>query len=162
MESTISVSGLTKYYGDLLAVDHISFEMSRSKIFGFMSPNGAGKTTTIRMLTGISIPTEGTALIMGYDIRRQSIEAKEQRGSSLISAMSIMNSPLGTTSSSLALYGLWLPFDEHRGRGQDFGRDERSPREAFGDREQATRGFKTLNLVLLAHFFESLEMNKLE
>src|SRR3990170_5675647 len=78
--SAIEVSNLTKYYGDLCAVDHISFEVKKGSIFGFLGPNGAGKTTTIRMLTGISIPTEGTALIMGYDVQRQSVEAKEQMG----------------------------------------------------------------------------------
>jgi len=61
-------------------VDHINFEVKKGEVFGFLGPNGAGKTTTIRMLTGISIPTEGTATIMGYDIENQSIEAKEQMG----------------------------------------------------------------------------------
>jgi len=79
-ESAIEVSNLTKYYGDLLAVDHVNFEVRKGEIFGFLGPNGAGKTTTIRMLTGISIPTEGTAIIMGYDIKREPIEAKEQMG----------------------------------------------------------------------------------
>jgi len=79
-ESAIEVSNLTKYYGDLLAVDHINFEVKKGEIFGFLGPNGAGKTTTIRMLTGISIPTEGTAIIMGYDIQREPIDAKEQMG----------------------------------------------------------------------------------
>ena len=63
-----------------MAVDHISFDVEQGEIFGFLGPNGAGKTTTIRMLTGVSIPTEGTANIMGFDIQRQSIEAKEQMG----------------------------------------------------------------------------------
>jgi len=80
MDLAIEVRNLTKHYGDLVAVDHVSFEVERGEIFGFLGPNGAGKTTTIRMLTGISIPTEGTAAIMGYDIRRQPIEAKEQMG----------------------------------------------------------------------------------
>jgi len=61
-------------------VDHINFEVKKGEVFGFLGPNGAGKTTTIRMLTGISIPTEGTATIMGYDIESQSVEAKEQMG----------------------------------------------------------------------------------
>ena len=61
-------------------MDHINFEVKKGEVFGFLGPNGAGKTTTIRMLTGISIPTEGTATIMGYDIENQSIEAKEQMG----------------------------------------------------------------------------------
>ena len=76
----IEVSNLTKQYGDLVAVDHIDFTVNQNEIFGFLGPNGAGKTTTIRMLTGISMPTEGVAKIMGYDIRSQTIEAKEQMG----------------------------------------------------------------------------------
>jgi ABC-2 type transport system ATP-binding protein len=63
-----------------MAVDHINFQVKKGEVFGFLGPNGAGKTTTIRMLTGISIPTEGTAKIMGFDIRRQNILAKEQMG----------------------------------------------------------------------------------
>jgi len=80
MEDAIEVAELTKYYGDLLAVNHISFDVEQGEIFGFLGPNGAGKTTTIRMLTGVSTPTEGAARIMGYDIQRQPIEAKEQMG----------------------------------------------------------------------------------
>ncbi len=79
-EYAIQVSNLTKRYGDLVAVDHINFTVNHKEIFGFLGPNGAGKTTTIRMLTGISTPVEGTAKIMGYDIQRQTIEAKEQMG----------------------------------------------------------------------------------
>ena len=79
-ENAIEVSNLTKYYGDLCAVDHVNFEVMKGEIFGFLGPNGAGKTTTIRMLTGISIPTEGKATIMGYDIQRHPVEAKEQMG----------------------------------------------------------------------------------
>jgi ABC-2 type transport system ATP-binding protein len=80
MDSAIKAVNLTKYYGRLLAVDHINFEVKKGEIFGFLGPNGAGKTTTVRMLTGISKPTEGTAEVMGYDIQRQSVEAKELMG----------------------------------------------------------------------------------
>jgi ABC-2 type transport system ATP-binding protein len=80
MTVAIEVENLTKLYGDLLAVDHISFSVNESEIFGFLGPNGAGKTTTTRMLTGISTPTEGSAKIMGYDIRDQAVQAKEQMG----------------------------------------------------------------------------------
>jgi len=76
----IGVSDLTKKYGDLVAVDHVNFNVKKGEVFGFLGPNGAGKTTTIRMLTGVSTPTEGTASIMGFDIRHQAIEAKEQMG----------------------------------------------------------------------------------
>lgn len=76
----IEAQGLTKFYGDFLAVDHISFEVEQGEIFGFLGPNGAGKSTTIRMLTGISTPTEGTAKIMGFDILKHSVEAKSVMG----------------------------------------------------------------------------------
>jgi ABC-2 type transport system ATP-binding protein len=80
LDNAIEATGLTKYYGDFLAVDHINFEVKKGEIFGFLGPNGAGKTTTIRMLTGISVPSEGTATIMGFDIQHQSVSAKEQMG----------------------------------------------------------------------------------
>jgi ABC-2 type transport system ATP-binding protein len=80
VEYAIEVLNLTKKYEDLVAVDHINFTVNQKEIFGFLGPNGAGKTTTIRMLTGISTPTEGTAKIMGFNIQRQTIEAKEQMG----------------------------------------------------------------------------------
>jgi ABC-2 type transport system ATP-binding protein len=78
--NAIEAKNLTKKYDKLLAVDHINFEAKKGEIFGFLGPNGAGKTTTIRMLTGISKPTDGTATIMGHDIQRHPIEAKEQMG----------------------------------------------------------------------------------
>jgi len=80
VDNAIETKNLTKYYDKLLAVDHINFETKKGEVFGFLGPNGAGKTTTIRMLTGISKPTEGTATVMGYDIQRQPIQAKEQMG----------------------------------------------------------------------------------
>jgi len=80
MNEAVRAENLTKFYGKLCAVDHIGFEVEKGEIFGFLGPNGAGKTTTVRMLTGISIPTEGTAEIMGYDIQRRSVEAKELMG----------------------------------------------------------------------------------
>jgi ABC-2 type transport system ATP-binding protein len=79
-ENAIEASDLTKYYGDFCAVSHINFDVRKGEVFGFLGPNGAGKTTTIRMLTGISLPAEGTATIMGYDIQRHPVMAKEQMG----------------------------------------------------------------------------------
>ena len=76
----IKADGLTKFYGDFLAVDHISFEVEQGEIFGFLGPNGAGKSTTIRMLTGVSTPTEGIATIMGFDIIKHPVEAKSVMG----------------------------------------------------------------------------------
>ena len=59
MNDAIIVSNLTERYGNLVAVDHVSFRVRRGEIFGFLEPNDAGKTTTIRMLTGILEPDEG-------------------------------------------------------------------------------------------------------
>lgn len=80
MIEAISASNLTKHYGTFHAVENVNFTVKKGEIFGFLGPNGAGKTTTIRMLTGISIPTMGKALIMGYDIQKQPVLAKEQMG----------------------------------------------------------------------------------
>ena len=55
----IEVRGLTRRYGPLLAVDHVSFAVRRGEVFGFLGPNGAGKSTTVRMLTGYVPPSEG-------------------------------------------------------------------------------------------------------
>jgi len=76
----IRATDLTKVYDDLLAVDHINFEVHSGEIFGFLGPNGAGKTTTVRMLATLLEPTEGTALINGYDVSRQPYQAKRQFG----------------------------------------------------------------------------------
>ena len=76
----IQVENLTKYYGDLLAVDHIGFEVQKGEIFGFLGPNGAGKTTTQRMLTTLLTPTEGRILIHGHDLSHDAYRAKRQMG----------------------------------------------------------------------------------
>jgi ABC-2 type transport system ATP-binding protein len=67
--NTIEVKNLTKKFGDLVAVDGISFNVEEGEIFGLLGPNGAGKTTLIRMMTTLTPPTSGTALIDGHDIR---------------------------------------------------------------------------------------------
>ena len=76
----ISVSELTKAYGQVLAVDHISFEVPRGRVVGFLGPNGAGKSTTLRMLTCYLPPTSGTATVNGYDIFHQSEQVRESLG----------------------------------------------------------------------------------
>jgi len=79
-EIAIEVTGLTKTYDEILAVDHIDFEVKRGEIYGFLGPNGAGKTTTIRMLAGLSKPTEGSARVLGFDIESEITEAKKHIG----------------------------------------------------------------------------------
>ncbi len=73
----IEVEELRKHYGDLVAVDGISFQVERGELFGFLGPNGAGKTTTVNILTGVSLPTGGRAAILGHDVVRDSFRAKE-------------------------------------------------------------------------------------
>lgn len=80
MDDVIQVNELTKFYGKLLAVDHISFSIKEGEIFGFLGPNGAGKTTTIRMMVGLTQPTSGTALIDGHDVLKEPVEVKKTIG----------------------------------------------------------------------------------
>lgn len=76
----IEVHDLTKKFGKFTAVDHITFEVGRGEIFGFLGANGAGKTTAMRMLCGLSFPTSGHGTVAGYDIVRQSEEVKRHIG----------------------------------------------------------------------------------
>ena len=72
----ITVNHLTKYYGDHLAVDDISFEIAEGHVYGFLGPNGAGKSTTMNIMTGCLSATSGTVLIDGHDIFEEPNEAK--------------------------------------------------------------------------------------
>ena len=80
MTPIISVRDLTKRFGSFTAVDHISFDVYRGEIFGFLGANGAGKTTAMRMLCGLSLPTAGTGSVVGYDVRTQSELIKRHIG----------------------------------------------------------------------------------
>ena len=79
-ETVIEVTHLIKAFGSFRAVDDISFTVRRGEIFGFLGANGAGKTTAMRMLTGLSQPTSGTATVAGYDIRTQYEQVKRHIG----------------------------------------------------------------------------------
>jgi ABC-2 type transport system ATP-binding protein len=76
----IEVSNLTKKFGSLTALNNISFSVGEGETFGFLGPNGAGKTTTIRILTGVSRPSSGTATIFGHDIEHDKIAARQSMG----------------------------------------------------------------------------------
>lgn len=76
----ILAEGLTKKFGDFVAVDHISFNVKKGEIFGFLGANGAGKTTAMRMLCGLSIPTSGKGTVAGFDIYRQAEDVKRHIG----------------------------------------------------------------------------------
>jgi len=76
----IEVQHLTKRYGPVTAVDDVSFRVEKGEILGFLGPNGAGKTTTMRVLTGYMPATEGSAVVAGYDVFAQPLEAKRRTG----------------------------------------------------------------------------------
>lgn len=76
----ISVHELTKQFGDFIAVDHISFDVGKGEIFGFLGANGAGKTTAMRMLCGLSFPTSGKGTVAGFDIKTQGEQIKRHIG----------------------------------------------------------------------------------
>ena len=79
-EKVIVAEGLTKRFGDFVAVDHISFEVSKGEIFGFLGANGAGKTTAMRMLCGLSTPSTGKAIVAGLDLFRDAEKIKKNIG----------------------------------------------------------------------------------
>jgi ABC-2 type transport system ATP-binding protein len=76
----IEVQDLTKAYGAVTAVDHISFSVNKGEILGFLGPNGAGKTTTMRILTGYLPATGGTAKVAGFDVFEQSMDVRRHIG----------------------------------------------------------------------------------
>ncbi len=80
MENVILAENLTKRFGNFTAVDHISFSVAKGEIFGFLGANGAGKTTAMRMLCGLSSPTEGSATVAGFDISTESEQIKRNIG----------------------------------------------------------------------------------
>src|ERR1043166_5020375 len=80
VDAVIEVQHLTKRYGPFTAVDDVSFKVERGEILGFLGPNGAGKTTTMRILTGYMPPTDGKAIVAGYDVIDQPLDAKRRTG----------------------------------------------------------------------------------
>ncbi len=80
MPAAVETYNITKRFGNLTAVDRISLSIGSEEIFGLLGPNGAGKTTLIRMLTTVLQPTEGTAKVAGYDVRRNQNEVRQSIG----------------------------------------------------------------------------------
>lgn len=76
-ESAIIIKNLVKQFDDVTAVNGINLEIKKGELFGLLGPNGAGKTTTINMLVGLLNPTEGTAMVGGYDVKRELKKIKE-------------------------------------------------------------------------------------
>jgi len=80
MEKVITADKLTKKFGDFTAVNAISFEVYKGEIFGFLGANGAGKTTAMRILSGLSYPSSGKAMVAGFDVYEESEEIKKNIG----------------------------------------------------------------------------------
>ena len=112
---SIEANQLTKQFGTFTAVDHISFQVNEGEIFGFLGANGAGKTTAIKMMSGLLLPTSGTAMIAGYDIRTQSKLIKRN---------------IGYMSQKFSLYGDLTVFENM----QLFGTIYKIPRKELKDR----------------------------
>lgn len=79
-QNVIIAEGLTKIFGNFVAVDHISFAVAKGEIFGFLGANGAGKTTAMRMLCGLSIPSSGKATVAGFDLFKDAEQIKKSIG----------------------------------------------------------------------------------
>ena len=79
-EIAVKVEGLTRRFGDFVAVDNISLSVGKGEVFGFLGPNGAGKSTAIRMLCGLLLPSSGKGSVAGFDIMNQSEEIKKNIG----------------------------------------------------------------------------------
>ena len=79
-DSAISLRGLTKRFGDLVAVDNVDLEIAKGELFGLLGPNGAGKTTIIKMLTTMLRPTEGEARVWGHDVAKERNEVRSSIG----------------------------------------------------------------------------------
>lgn len=101
-DMAISTTNLTKKFGDFTAVDHVSFDVKKAEIFGLLGPNGAGKSTAIRMLSTLSIPTEGSATVAGFDVQKEDGKVREHIG--LVSEKMIMYDEL-TARENLKLFG---------------------------------------------------------
>ncbi len=113
--AAIEINRLSKYYDGLLAVDGISFEVSRGEVFGFLGPNGAGKTSTIRMLVGLSKPSDGTAMVAGYSITDNIVEVKRRVG--LVPEVSNLYDELSVWDNLLFMSQLYhVPRHERPGR----------------------------------------------
>jgi ABC-2 type transport system ATP-binding protein len=101
-EPVIRVTDLKKYYGDVKAVDGVTFEVARGEVFGMLGPNGAGKTTTIEVLEGLRPPDAGTVEVLGLDVRSHPQSIKQRIG---VQLQSVSLYPRLTVTELLDLFG---------------------------------------------------------
>ena len=117
-DAALVASNVTKAFGKIVAVDDVSFEVTKGEIFGFLGPNGAGKTTTMRMLTGIMRPDSGRVTVGGIDMEKAPIQAK--MGTGVIPEVGNVYADL-TAKQNLSLTGRYygLPKDVIRRRTEE-------------------------------------------
>jgi ABC-2 type transport system ATP-binding protein len=133
----IQAFDLTKYYGEILAVDHVNFEVEKGEIFGFLGPNGAGKTTTIRMLTGLSKPSDGKASVLGFNIGSKFGDVKRYIG--VVPESSNLYNELSAVDNLLFMAQLYgVPRNERRKRAEEL-------LKTFGLYERKDSSFQTFS-----------------
>ena len=137
----IEVEDLTKAYGPVTAVDHVSFTVNPGEILGFLGPNGAGKTTTMRILTGYIPATSGTARVAGFDVFDDSLEVRRHIGY-LPEAPPVYPDMTVESYLDFVLRIKNVPADKRRGR-----LDEALQKTSLGDRrhdliKRLSRGYK--------------------
>jgi ABC-2 type transport system ATP-binding protein len=108
MSAAISTTGLTRRFGDFIAVQDVNLNVAQGQFYGFLGPNGAGKSTTIKMLTGLLAPTSGSIQVLGLDFATHSLEVKRQ---------------IGVVPEGLALFGRLTASEYLRFVGQMYGLD---------------------------------------
>jgi len=117
-DKAVEVIGITKKFGSIIAVDNVSFALTKGEIFGFLGPNGAGKTTLIRMLTTLIKPTSGEAKVAGWDVARKPDRVRREIGV----VPQAMTSDLDLTGfENMDIYGRFygIPSKERRARVND-------------------------------------------
>jgi ABC-2 type transport system ATP-binding protein len=111
MIPAISTNGLTRRFGDFVAVQNVNLTVAPGQFYGFLGPNGAGKSTTIKMLTGLLAPTSGSIQVLGMDFAGNSIEVKRQ---------------IGVVPEGMALFGRLTASEYLRFVGQMYGLDRKT------------------------------------
>src|SRR5215471_13761093 len=111
--AVLSISDLSKRYGDTVAVDGISFDVKRNEIVGLLGPNGAGKTTTINMILGVLAPTRGTITIAGIDVAKNRSRALARTNFAAVYATLPGNL---TVEQNLRFFGLIYGIEDLTGR----------------------------------------------
>src|SRR5258707_1985893 len=109
MNAAISTTGLTRRFGDFVAVENVNLNVAQGQFYGFLGPNGAGKSTTIKMLTGLLAPTSGSIQVLGMDFASHAIEVKRQ---------------IGVVPEGMALFGRLTAPEYLRFVGQMYGLDK--------------------------------------